>query len=461
MIFGILLRKFTMQLPQASLSFSSVLDEAAHSPQGGWNAWLESAETVLRGEPVSGPFRVVEDAKQRRFLASALMLGNPSADIDWKRWMCVVSSDRTLRREDFDPRGRFAPDRHAAPAPSLSDFDARCWQRYFIQPYGSVRYRFRRQAAAAFPLLVAVVVLVAHSEDRWPRVRAAWEVIDRIDRGEPLVPALRGFLHVGKAEVRASRQCTLIPPLHGVWSQTRRRLRAVVKLPTDKRPRQSVQWELAYQYLASLALLVRHDPAALARAYPPTPQTLEDLHTLALTNPRARAGILRGIARHMTAINREGWASTRFELLPPNPADHATQWSEAARHELHGEPMLIELPDGWTARALVSIAELEEEGLHMQHCVGHYAVYLQRGDGRFFALRHQNGRDEATLYVALEEADEIEGESSRNAGDARSELPILGIELASMHSAPNSIPALRAMTALLEHLWPGHRTRFL
>lgn len=458
------LQSETMIHHHPSLPCSDVLDEAARSPNGGWNAWLESAETVLRGGAASGPFLIVADEKQRRFLASALMLCNAGAETDWKRWVCITSCDKSLRRSDFEPHGRFAPDRHVASVPNLSDLDARCWQRFFMHPYGSMRQRYRLQAAAAFPFLVAVTVLVAHSEDRWLRVRAAWEVIDCIDRGEPLVSALRAFLHIGKAEVRASRHCAVVPPMFGAWTRVRRMLRAVVKLPVIKRTAKSAEWETAFQHLGPLATLLRRSPATLARAYPPNEQTINDLHALRLANPRARTSAWCRVARSMAKQGLAGRASSLFALLPKatfHGTDPAESWSEEDRHQAHGEVRLIELPDGWTAKAMVTIADLEGEGQRMHHCIGDYAESLRQGDGLFFALRWTSGNEAVTLRVVPCELDEPDVETPRNLRESLAQKPIMAIEIAGEHNVPVSIASLRAMVNLVERLWPSHRFCFI
>ena len=285
-----------------------------------WDVLMASAEQVLRGAEVTGPFPAMADTPWRRRLASELMLDCGPVDEGW-RHAFLAHVDRhdcslPVAREPagYEPFGR-------APGNDLRDLNApRAWSRFVEGSFGTAKHRNRQQAARAFPWLVALAVAVAHAVDRWPRVHAAWKVLDAIDHARPLVPALRAFLQVGKGAIRAARSLCA-KPWEGAspasWSAARRILSAVAALPVELRPHTSGEWRKATRYWPWLIVLARRRGRLLSQTLPLKTALMADLQRLSTLPKKALRQALRVHARALAGASTWEWRCLRVGLHAP------------------------------------------------------------------------------------------------------------------------------------------------
>jgi len=78
--------------------------------------------------------------------------------------------------------------------------------------------------------------------------------------------------------------------------------------------------------------------------------------------------------------------------------DSAREWAE--EHDpvdvVQGT-VVYRFPDGWTVQELEAVAELEDEGEAMQHCVGDYCDDVDEGIVRIYSIRDPSGKPHVTL----------------------------------------------------------------
>lgn len=377
------------------------------------NVFLEnlllSAEQVLRGGAVEGPFASITDCAIRRRLASELMLGDRVLDVGWRTMFLCHSrtneqgspSATPYLLEWLEPRPRAGNQQ--------GDIFSRCWARY---PYScspmTAQRRNRHQAAAVFPTLVRLAVHVAHSEERWPRVLSAWRAIDAIDEGRPLIPALAEFLSVGRAEIRASR--TMAPiDWHPdrAWSETRRLLRTVVLLPPDLRPTSSLEWFTIIGHLPLLAVVAKVTPAQLSLALLSMIDRDKEISVLKGRPKVESSRMLALLAKELQAKRTSVSRLSRLGLTWIRNAD-PEYWARQRCARLS-----VRTNEGWLLQSIVSLEELSREGDGMKHCAARtdYCVDLLSGCASYFSIHSARTHERLTMRVTrdlTEDACEIQ-----------------------------------------------------
>ena len=404
-------------------------------PHGPWACLLHSAEQVLRGDLVEGAFASITDRRVRRRLASELMLEEGELDEGWRRmFLCYSDTSspeipvKAFRSVGFPEPPSFATVYAGAIHP-------RFWSRY-LQQYSpeSTQGRNRLQAASAFSVLVHLAVHVAYSDERLPRVASAWRVIDAIDEGRPLIPALCEFLHLGKAEIRASRTMSAVDwYFDGAWPTIRRLLRIVVQLPICLRPQFSPHWSETLRTLPLLVVFARVARARLPQLLSKLPSIVAELEIVPDRSKAESRAMLRLLAKELRA--REAHARTLRHV------EHF--WIERMDPDYRVRqrcPLVIMMTESsWSLRSIVSLEELSREGEEMAHCVArNYSRDLLSGVASFYTIRSADTAERLTMMV------------SRDWG-----VEFCKIEISGPRGETIRPSSLRAVLELLELLQPN------
>lgn len=399
-----------------------------------WEQLLLSAEQVLQGSEVGGAFAYIADRNIRRRLASELMLGDRELDDGWRRMFLRHSSNSNPAIPPETPLVVDSPEPPSFVRIDTEDPLPRCWKR-FRHPClpATARCRNRHQAAEAFPFLVQLAVHVAHSEERWPRVLSAWRVIDAIDEGSPLIPALGEFLSLGKAEIRASKSMVPIDwHLDDSWSEIRRLLRTVVLLPSQLRPTSPPDWNTVFRNLALLVVVARVARAQLSMAIEMISSRYAEL-ALLRNQPKAEARrMLVLLAKDLQVKKMTVEKLSRLDLAWLRKADpNCWRHQRAAR-------VSLKTIQGWSLRSIVSLAELSLEGNEMTNCVARvHSRDLLLGHASFFSIRSADETERLTMMVTqnLEER-------------------TIDITLAGPGNQPVTTRAIHAAIELIGLSWP-------
>ncbi len=399
-----------------------------------WAQLLLSAEQVLRRGEVEEPFASIADHVIRRRLASELMLGNRELDEGWRRMFLRHSS---TSNPEIPLGTRLVVDSPEPPSfmrRDVEDAHPRFWNKYLHSyPFKAGQSRNRHQAIAAFPFLVQLAVHVAHSEERWPRVMAAWRVIEAIDEGRPLITALSEFLAVGKAEIRASR--TMMPidwHLDESWSEIRCLLRIVVLLPPDARPASSPDWNTVFRHLPLLVLVSRFARAKLSLALETIASRYADLSFVRGRTRAESRRMLVVLAKDLRAKKISVERLSQLELAWLQKADPDC-WNLERCPRIH-----LKTEQGWLLRSIVSLEELSLEGREMANCVSRvHSRDLLLGHASFFSIRSADTTERLTMMVTPD----LEGEA-------------IDIALAGPGNQPVPTSAVVAAIELIELTWP-------
>ena len=429
-----------MPIQNASIGLAVALREDVADSSDLWDRLLMSAEQVLRGGEVEGPFASIADHVIRRRLASELMLGDCDLDEGWRRMFLCYSSTKNL---GLLPRVAHVVDFPEPPSFMREDAEdalPRCSVRYLqsCSP-GSTENRNRHQAAAAFPHLVRLAIHVAHSEQRWPRVLSAWRVIDAIDDGHSLILALREFLQLGKAEIRVSRTLPALPSrFGGAWSITRRLLRTIVLLPIDARPRPSASWNRDYQYFPLLRIFARVSSAPIASFMTVFPKLAYEF-SLLKDHPEIESRRLLKLfvteVREKSSGVVKGWSQLKL----------FRRWSMDTEYRDRQRCTSVSVcsKKGWLLKSIVSLAELSREGHEMEHCVADaHHLDLLSGNAMLFSIRSAESSERLTMLVMPNLKDES-----------------CTIELAGPRNTPIHPSALRAALELFELIYPDTKIK--
>lgn len=224
----------------------------------------------------------------------------------------------------------------------------------------------RRQALQNFPVPMFQAVWTAHSDEPIGRVRAAWEVLDAVDRGGKVVAPLARFLRVSRKAIKVSAKCEHLRPNEWVhYGRTRRTLRVL-----------QAMWRIAPETLRRYHRFPEMD--VLART------TGVSLLAACLRIDEARYGR----SQQQFAV-RELWNTIR----------RIRRCRKLERKERRPSSPKIALPCHWQARVLDSHGALRSEGIAMGHCVASHTAQVLTGERQVFALRSSEGKQRATVVI--------------------------------------------------------------
>lgn len=401
-----------------------------HDPQADSEAHASlvlGAQTVLRGQD-SPVFGHLSDRAERRRLAAAMMLRAEDEGLDEGWWHAFRAGHGSRVRVGAPPTTCFCGvpvGRHrviGAPEVSLA------WHTYLWAPGGSDLVRkYRKQAAEAFPFLLQVTVTEAHSED--PRRSAsAWEVLDGVDAGDPLVSLLRQYMRLSAAQVRASRDIPREAALLFRPADTARRTLGMLDGVADDLAFATARdWRHAQRWLPVIRVLQRRGQRGASVLYPPTDMLEEAV--IRLTNSHGaleRRALLRQVVRGLRAGSVTLVELARGQLLGSSRRLGTTIAQKR-----------ITLADGWTGRWLTSPRALRAEGREMKHCIGGYAQQVVRGEAAVLAL---SGPDSERATLLIEPVTE--------------DLSAVHLQLAGVRNTPVPLGALLAAAESISSLYP-------
>lgn len=395
---------------------------------------LVSAEEVLRGIPVTGAFSFIPEIGLRRRLACELMGDGGDCDDGWRRAFIRNMPQTKSGTWRFLESALLFPEPPGFRRFIEHERVPRCWTR-FLEAWSpaSSQFRFRQQAAAAFPFLVALAVQTAYSEERWPRVQSAWAVIDAIDRGLPLVPALANFLQLGRGAIRAGRRIPEMPwNVECTWSGVRRLLRTIVGLPLPARPRSHPEWTHAALTLPWASLVARHARQRVAKMPATTPYSSESMRYLRHSSPAELLRKVRADANVLFTGPGNELAERLHGCEPVRVGEPCTPDDELRIR------IQLKARNGWTLASIVSMAELAREGEEMNHCVAEvHAEDLVAGTAEFFSMRSNRNKQRLTLKI-----------------DRCPHSESLQVLIAGPGNLPIRISALSAAVSMVGTLWP-------
>lgn len=390
--------------------------------------WVLDARDVLRGREAP-LFAHLTDRVERRRLAAELMLRSADEGMDegWWRAYRAGAGSRSPQVAPLTlcfcgvPVGRHL----TLGAPDIS----RAWHAFLEAPDDSDQVRmYRQQAAAAYGYLLQVVVTEAHSENV-RRSAGAWQVLEGIDRGQPLIPLLRQYLNLTAAQVRASRDIPREAALpYRPADAARRMLRMLHGIADDLILEGARDWRQAQRWLPVIGLLQRRGQRGASVLYPPT-EALEEavIQASAGASVTKRRALLRSIARGL----RNGTVSLR---------DLARGWLAGASPalDLKISQRRISLSGGWRGRWLADPAEVKNEGRQMKHCAAGYAQQITQGTAAMLALLGPQGERATLLLEGLPQ-------------DSKA----VRLELAGVRNQPVDAKALMAAAEAVQALYPG------
>jgi hypothetical protein len=317
------------------------------------------------------------------------------------------------------------------------------------------RRRMRRESVEAFPAAMYVAAYLAHA-DQCASIRArAWAVLDAVDVGHRLIPALASLLMLTPSAVRASRR--LPRPWFGErvsLGRYRRLFRALdharkffLVPPEELHEARWMRWlpvidalsrstEIRFKRLMEFA----HRHASVLASLPAKP------------NGRHRRSQLRHWIRYLRTIRL-----TTHSAATSDATFIDMVFATTKRERLIGRDFNRVLPCGWTVQSIVSARELRREGRNMGHCIASYADKLLAGAIEVLSFCSADCSERATLMIEPPflnaESPEIKGWRSNSAVDDFSDDHTL--TLAGPDNAP--IPA-KVVIALGEFLASLNRT---
>ena len=349
---------------------------------------------------------------------------------------------------ELDDRDRCGCGQRRADHPRTVEDPALCWHLYATaRSLNRQQQRNREQAMAAFPFAMRLVVVTAHSDvPRW-QSDSAWAVIDAVDAGKPLIPALAVFMHVSPAVVRASRMLSEDELFFrsASFRDVVRFLRSLAEARIQPQEYERLTFDLIL-WLPLLHVVARASGARLC-----------DLRAwVTRMGPCIISYKLRGcVTRHVLRWIRKNRAETlrclRSGRLPgilssleargvPRPVAGNGGQEPAEDTDLELAPRLVmTLSGGWHARTLVSVADVQREGTQMRHCLATHADRLRNGSTQFFALQSPCGKERITLTATPPIA----------RGDSETRVQL---EIAGMGNDGVSMVAFQAITELMHEL---------
>ena len=401
----------------------------------------DGAESILRGAAPRGPLARITDTASRRAAAMELMSFPVGRDLE----VLWLPGFQALTRGDA--RWTFPEDLRCpcgmpwrAHTEAESD-EPMCLHRYTDSlTLATEQRRYRRQAAAGYPCVLQYVVATAYSNAPASRVSAAWGVIDAVDRGEPLVPALAHALGVQEAAVRKGRW---IPVSPYTLPHARRLVRALGCL-TMSAVDAMRRWPQLWQRLPVIDVLSRSTGRAIHTLLDDLTDDVVSRFSQGVPSRRERCRRLRRAIRQLRQHPERSVAACLGErVLPGPPSDMQRRWMQRP------SATVLRLPQGWSAQELVTRKALKSEGTLMRHCVSSYAEQVEAADIQVFSLVSENQGERVTLSVDP---------------PLTSTAPALEVSLsiAGPANQPVSLSAVLAAIELLRQLRPeGVRVSFV
>ena len=296
-------------------------------------AFFQSAESALRDDSVTFPFSAIANRGMRRRLANELLLSSDGVGPGWmamfqtavgdlaaKMTLEAVADHPWIRAPRFD----FGGDETRVPC---------CVLRYLCV-LDIALHSLRNRAHSVFPFLVWLAIVEAHSTGPMSRVRAAWAVLDGIDRKKRLLPLLCKFLRVGKSAVQHSVSLRAIPwQLPKGWNVTRRLLRVMAAMPESMRPSAVTDQSPSALPMLYLSVVAGAAGIAVRRLFPLSFGVRTMLSAMRRLSKKDRSMCLRSEAKTLKA---EGLREWRFR----HQRGIAVPWQTVA-------PMVT--PSGWHA----------------------------------------------------------------------------------------------------------------
>lgn len=399
------------------------------------DAFFQSAESALRDEAVTFPFSEIADRGTRRRLASELFLSSDGLGPGWMAMFRTSISDRAatlpLDAVTDHPWLQLEHDDEETWTPT-------CVSRYMCVLDDTLR-GLRNRASKTFPFLVLLAIVEAHSTGPVSRVRAAWAVLDGIDRGERLLPLLCKFLRVGKSAVRLSAMLLGFPwQLQKTWNITKRLLRVMAAMPQDMRPSWVTDHSPSVLPLLYLSVVAGAAGVPVGRLFPLSLGVCAALSAMRHVSKKERSIRLRHEIETLRAEGALGWMSR-------HQRDIAAPW-----------PIMetIVTPSGWHAIPIKGHKALVVEGNEMGHCVVSYSKQLRKDQAIVWSLRSPALGERVTLVVE----DVIHRSSTLDHAfqDLKEQgyVPSLWLTVAGPGNSDPSFAAYRAVLEILEVFTP-------
>jgi hypothetical protein len=374
-------------------------------------------------------------------LANRVLQGLPITDPGRKRVIATMSDIHAdhYRRACADFLDRLDQERIKAIcvsglSPHLS--------RYNSFQNSNANSAYRIQAAEAIPLLGYLLGADNHRAERLRHL---------VDDGQPLWPALADTLGVPEETVRWIRSKTADEVGEAWLGRIHTLLPDLSRLPPEKRPRNSEEWTAYTDFI----LVLNEYDARPARNY-----WLKDLARLGWLPARQKFAAMNADPADLLEVHDfvSGLTQALYYELTPEPDLPAIRrvgrscddddWQALAQavggmfygasilkqvraslcwHELQLRPEeeaadpFEEIPDSralsnWPApydvpvklgklyaHFLVTPAQLKDEGLRMQHCVGGYDYQCLYGGSNIVSFRDEGGRSVSTAELRMDE----------------------------------------------------------
>jgi len=288
---------------------------------------------------------------------------------------------------------------------------------------------YRIQAAEAVPLLGYMLGVNDHRAERLRYL---------VDDGQPLWPALADTLHVPEETVRWLRNKTAEEVGDAWLGRIHKLLPDLAKLPPEKRPKTCDEWT-AYTdfilvlndlwsasantkalWLSDLARLgwvqARQKFAAMNAAPSDLAEIGDFVHSLSRAlccellpeeEDKRSAAIWEAVDKLFfeSSILKQLRASLRWHELQLQPPEEEEATEESLNNrDLSNWPAPLPEPvklGRLTAHFLITPAQLKDEGMRMQHCVGSYGYQCLYGGSTIVSFRDRLGRSISTVELLL------------------------------------------------------------
>lgn len=301
------------------------------------------------------------------------------------------------------------------------------WESFLIwlQPKPSFH-----QAIRTFPCAMWIVIQTRQQKQKSLPAIAAQHVIEAINEGQPIVETLAAFFRTTRAVIRNSRRWPL-ETIQGIsnWRTACRFIhcRGVIgPMPAAL----DGSWEHLRTVLPIIDMIARRfqltrrellNSLEATRPFNLTPQTM----------PAQPWHALRHLLKTLDALVKHS-ASETSQPMHGYIRDTFTR-------DPYASPPRLSLPSGWSATALRNWQDIADETCHMRHCIADFGEEAINGSVQLFSLRSGNNSDRATVM--------LDPPATTTHRDIR-------IHIAGPDNDPVSLPALRALVELLQHLGP-------
>lgn len=296
---------------------------------------------------------------------------------------------------------------------------------------------YRIQAAEAVPLLG---YMLGAEGNRAERLRLL------VDEGQPLWPALSDTLGVPEETVRWLRNKTAEEVGEAWLGRIHQLLPDLAKLAPERRPKTHDEWtaytdfilvfndpwnwfcrERKSAWLSDLARLGWVQARQKFAAINASPSDLTEISDLVygLTtaircellpeggDEESEPEVISEAVKKLffeTSILKQLRASLRWHELQLQPPEEETTEEDLDNREFSSWPAPFPEPvrlGSLTAHFLVTPAQLKDEGMRMQHCVGSYDTHCLFRGSNIVSFRDRNGRSVSTAELLLEDFGQV------------------------------------------------------